>query len=419
MIKRSGELPEASQAANENAGIWAIGNGLVSTTLVTYFAQSLGAQSGIVSWIVAAPKLVGVLRWFAPYLLKLGGSYRTTSITAFLLSTLFLLLLPLCAIPGLWPSTNMALTALVFCWCFYHLAEYCGFVVFIAWLIQLVPNPLRGRFFGLRERWLTAGKLSGYLFAGLLAATLRDAFAVDLRWITYPFLAIYGAMVMVASVIPIARIPEPPPQSQIHSSFLEDLKHWRNPRAYWFLLYGTWFSAANGLFSTLLYVYPYRGLNISLLLPMVLMAAMQLGQSIISRPAGVAIDRFGWRPVMICGQVLVALGPYLFRFGTAGYVAGNLIWIAYALINVALPIAVVDGRRDASAGPPLALYFAWTGLVYGLTALAGWSVANFFVASKLLNDPAAYGTYFLVATVARLSAVLPLLLLPAESRTDK
>ncbi len=419
MIKRSGEISETSRGANENAAIWAVGNGLVSTTLVTYFAQSIGAQGGIVSWIIAAPKLVGVLRWFAPYLLKLGGGYRATSITAFLLSTLFLLLLPLCAIPGLWPSTSTALSALVFCWCFYHLAEYCGFVVFIAWLVQLVPNRMRGRFFGLRERWLTAGNLSGYLFAGILAATLRDAFPIDMRWISYPFLAVYGAIAMAASVFPLKRIPEPPSFAQAHASFVEDLKHWQNPRAYWFLLYGTWFSAANGLFSTLLYVYPYRGLDISLLLPMVVLASMRLGQSVISRPVGVAIDRFGWRPVMICGQILVALGPFLFSFGTAGYVAGNLIWIAYALINVALPIAVVDGRSDSSAGPPLALYFAWTGLVFGLTALLGWSVANAFVDPKSLNDPLAYRGYFIAATLARLSAVLPLLLLPAESRSDK
>lgn len=419
MIKPSVEMQETSRGANENAGVWAVGNGLVSTTLVTYFAQSIGAGSGVVSWIIAAPKLVGVLRWFAPYLLKLGGGYRVTSIVAFLLSTLFLLLLPLCALPDMWPSTTWALTSLVVCWCLYHLAEYCGFVVFIAWLVQLVPNHMRGRFFGLRERWLTAGKLSGYLFAGILAATLRDAFAIDMRWISYPFLAIYGAIAMAVSVFPLKRIPEPPSSNQTHSSFLEDLKHWQNPRAYWFLLYGTWFSAANGLFSTLLYIYPYRGLDISLLLPMLVLAFMQLGQSVISRPAGVAIDRFGWRPVMIFGQVLVALGPLLFSFGTAGYVAGNLIWIAYALINVALPIAVVDGRSDSSAGPPLALYFAWTGLVYGLTALLGWTVANEFVDPKSLNDPVAYRGYFIAATMARLSAVVPLLLLPAESRSDK
>lgn len=419
MKPSSAELDRTSQGANRNAGWWALGNGLVSTTLVSYFAQNLGAQSAAVSWIIAAPKLVGVLRWFAPRLLKQGGSYRTTSTTAFLLSTFFLLLLPLCAVESLWPSNTAAIWGIVICWCLYHLAEYCGFVIFIAWLMQLVPPEVRGRFFGLRERWLTAGNLVGFLFAGLLAATLRNGLEVDLRWITYPFMAVYGAIAIGISVGPLRFIPEPKTIQPPDHSLRDDWRHWSSPRARWFLLYGTWFSAANGLFSTLLYVYPYRGLDLSLLIPLTMAASMRLGQSIISRRVGVTIDRYGWRPVMICGQLLIALGPILFAFGTAGYIAGNLVWIAYALINVALPIAIVDGKTDQNAAPPLALYFAWTGLVYGLTALAGQGIADLFVSLEYRSDASAYFPYFLVATLARLSAVLPLLWLPAESNADK
>ncbi|MEW4562982.1 MFS transporter [Bremerella sp. JC770] len=417
MKPSSGELDRTSRGANENAGIWALGNGLVSTTLVSYFAQSLGAQSAAISWIIAAPKLVGVLRWFAPSLLKLGGSFRTTTTVAFLLSTVFLLVLPLCAVPEIWPSATVAISAIVLCWCMYHLAEYCGYVVFLAWLMQLVPPDVRGRFFGLRERWLTAGNLVGFLFAGLLGATLRNGFELDLRWIAYPLLAIYGALAIAFSVLPLRRIPEPETTSLPKHSLLEDWRHWSGARARWFLLYGTWFSAANGLFSTLLYVYPYRALDLSLFLPLVMAASMRLGQSLISRPVGVTIDRIGWRSVMIGGQVLIAFGPLLYSFGTAGFVAGNLVWIAYALINVALPIAIVDGRHDRSAAPPLALYFAWTGLVYGLTALLGQSIADLFVETEYRHDPSAYNTYFYVATLARLSAVLPLVFLPTERKS--
>lgn len=416
MNPSSAELERTSRGANENAGIWALGNGLVSTTLISYFAQSLGAQSAAISWIIAAPKLVGVLRWFAPSLLKLGGSYRTTSTLAFLLSTVFLLLLPLGSLPNVWPSTTVAISVIVVCWCLYHLAEYCGYVVFIAWLMQLVSPEIRGRFFGLRERWLTAGNLVGFLFAGLLGAVLRNGFEVDLRWIAYPLLAIYGALAIGFSVLPLWSIVEPETNIPPNHSLADDWKHWSGSRARWFLLYGTWFSAANGLFSTLLYIYPYRGLDLSLFLPLAMAASMRLGQSLISRPVGVTIDRFGWRSVMICGQVLIAFGPLLFSFGTVGYIAGNLIWIAYALINVALPIAIVDGRHDRSTAPPLALYFAWTGLVYGITALAGQSVADYFVSTQYRHDPSAYSTYFFVATLARLSAVLPLVLLPTERK---
>ena len=419
MNQTSADIEATSRGANRNGGLWALGNGLASTTLVSYFAQSLGAQSASVSWIIAAPKLVGVLRWFAPNLLQLGFGYRKTSSAAFLLSTFFLLLLPLCAIPNLWPSATAAICAIVACWCLYHLAEYFGHVIFIAWLMQGIPPTIRGRFFGHRERWQTAGNLIGYLFAGTLGAILRNAFEVDMRWITYPFLAVYGAVAIGVSVIPLWTIPEPKEVAPPTHSLWDDWQHWSGPRARWFLLYGTWFSAANGLFSTLLSIYTYRGLEVSLLIPLGVAAAMRLGQSLISRRVGSTIDRVGWQWVMITGQVITALGPVMFCFGTPGYIAGNLAWIAYALINVALPIAVVDGRSDRSAAPPLALYFAWTGLVFAATALVGPLIADWFVATADRSDPHAYNWYFVVATLVRLSAIIPLLMLPAETTRSK
>ncbi|MBI1246978.1 hypothetical protein GC197_03935 [bacterium] len=415
MNQPSAEIEKTSHGANQNAGIWAVGNGLVSTKLVTFFAQSLGAEWGVISWIIAAPKLVGVLRWLAPNILKLGFGYRTTSTLLFFVSSLFLLLLPASVLPHVWPSTSVALTVIVVCWCLYHLAEYCGYVIFVAWLMQWVPPEIRGRFFGHRERWLTAGNLIGFLFAGILSAILKNVFDIDQSWAAYPVLAIYGAIAMAVSVWPLRSIPEPSQVAPPDHSFLDDWRHWSGPRARWFLLYGTWFSAANGLFSTLLFVYPYRALDLSLLIPLAVMAAMRLGQSIISRQVGRTIDQIGWRPVILAGQVLVSVGPILFCLGIWGYVAGNLIWIAYALINVALPIAVVDGNRDRSAAPPLAFYFAWTGLIFGLTALVGSKIADWMVPMTDSYEASNYHLYFTIATLVRLSAIIPLLLLPAAS----
>ena len=54
-----------------NGGLWGAGNGLVSTTLVIYLARELGAeQIGLgVSFILAAPLLVGMLRLGGPALI--------------------------------------------------------------------------------------------------------------------------------------------------------------------------------------------------------------------------------------------------------------------------------------------------------------------------------------------------------------
>ena len=51
-------------AAYANGGLWGIGNGLASTTLVTYLAKEYGATGVAVSWLLAAPAFVdSVLAW--------------------------------------------------------------------------------------------------------------------------------------------------------------------------------------------------------------------------------------------------------------------------------------------------------------------------------------------------------------------
>jgi hypothetical protein len=45
-----------------NAGLWSIGNGLISTTLIVYLALEHKASGLAISRILAAPKFAGMLR---------------------------------------------------------------------------------------------------------------------------------------------------------------------------------------------------------------------------------------------------------------------------------------------------------------------------------------------------------------------
>ncbi len=53
-------------AAYFNAGLWGVGSGLASTTLILYLVRQQGASGLAVSWILAAPWLVGLLRLATP-----------------------------------------------------------------------------------------------------------------------------------------------------------------------------------------------------------------------------------------------------------------------------------------------------------------------------------------------------------------
>ncbi len=70
------ERRQARRLAVWNAAVWAIGNGLAGTTLITYLAKEIGAaRLGLsIGLILAAPQVVGLLRLGAPAMIdRLAG----------------------------------------------------------------------------------------------------------------------------------------------------------------------------------------------------------------------------------------------------------------------------------------------------------------------------------------------------------
>ena len=88
------DIRRGLKLASINAAVWAIGNGLVSTALVIYLANDLGARGLAISFILAAPHFAGILRLATPALIKLTGSRRIVCLAAFLLSTAVLWTVP-------------------------------------------------------------------------------------------------------------------------------------------------------------------------------------------------------------------------------------------------------------------------------------------------------------------------------------
>jgi hypothetical protein len=105
----------ARQLAVWNGVIWAVGNGLASTTLVIYLAKQLHAERlGLgIGLIVAAPQIAGLLRLGAPAMIDRLGDRKRFCIATFLLRALCLLVLPWVCAPGRLSSPGWSLVALI------------------------------------------------------------------------------------------------------------------------------------------------------------------------------------------------------------------------------------------------------------------------------------------------------------------
>jgi len=416
--------------AHANGLIWAVGNGLVSTTLITFLAKDYGATSFHVGLILACPHLLGVLRLVAPPLVQSWPDRKRWTIAFFLLSGLCLLLLPLLSWPGVLASQRQSLTALVALWGTWHVWMYVGLVPFLSWLGDLGPRQERATLFGVREACLIFGTIVGTLLAATIAAWWNSWHAKEEQWIALAGCAVAGGILVIASVAPLLFMPHRPRSEWLQStpSTKEMLSALVDRRFRPLLLFNIWFSLANGITGAAVGIFPYAVLGLSAPVMLYFATYMRVGQVIGGPLAGRSLDRWGHRGAMATAQVIVACGLLFYLPATRNqwwWIAGAwTCWIAYAVLNVGLPsltlrlspgenspayIAVIMAASSAS--------FAIASVLGGwlLDALRTWSAQSSTADSSTAESSVAaidpFAALFVVGFILRLGSAAWLLLL--------
>lgn len=387
--------------ANTNAAIWATGNGLVGTTLVIYLAIELGAAGIYVSLVLAAPRLVGLLRLASPALMTSGRKRKLVCLACYLASALVLALLPLVA--------TRHVMALVGCWCLYHLLEYIGTVALWSWLGDWMPRTVRGRLIGWRERYLIAGRIVGVAVSISLDTLWRYLDPEVPRWVPLAWSASVGAAMMMLAVVPlfwlapkIGTVPPSPP------SPWRDIQRAFTDRAYRrLLLYSFWIALANGVTGTAQSLYVSRVLGFTYNQSQAFRSMMYAGQTAIAPSCGRWIDKFGPRRLMVAAQLVVATGPLFYFLASAEFpwwiVGAWIVWIAYAPLNVGLDTLKLRLIPTDGSAPPLAVYQSVSDLAHGATLIIG----GYLFDQLTTGDSPPLGLYaglFLVGWLLRSSA---------------
>lgn len=180
---------------------------------LTGFIRALGVNDFIYSIIMALPMLSNLVQVFAAYFFENSGHRKSSFLIAGFLRILWI---PVVLTPLILPAKDysariMIITVLI---AIYSIANSVTAVSFLAWMGELIPSGIRGRFFSTRTMVFTIVSAG----AGLLIGVFLD------RLHNFTGFAILFSMVAIFGMIDIAcfiLVKDPIIQPQMKNSFWE------------------------------------------------------------------------------------------------------------------------------------------------------------------------------------------------------
>jgi MFS family permease len=387
---------------------------IIGGALLSNFLLELGASAVEIGMLASIPQLTNLLQPLGAYLGDRVKSRNWYSLLIFGTSRLLWLII----LPGIWlvSSSHMAahqlvLLTLLIIWVT-NIMEALGRASFFSWLAVLVPERLRGRYFGFRNSVVNLTNLIGVPLLGLAVSKWPGGSLSG-----YSVILVLGIVLGIISLVFHFFMTDVNPQL-LHAadsdtdqgasggavfSFLKNANFLR------FLLYsGLWSFAVNvsaPFFN--LYLLGDLKLDVSVV---TIYGSLGAGANLLMLVFwGKLADRIGNRPLMIIVGILVALTPLLWlEAGTTAiflwvwfpllHLVGGATWAAIDLCSGNLMMSVTPLRNQS-------LYFAIAAAVPGVTGAMGITAGGFLATVTGLGG---LPTVFALSAVLRLFALLPL-----------
>lgn len=393
------------------------------------FALFLQASAFAVGILSTLPQLLGALTQLFSVKVLYTFPDRKKVIVKFLFYQSFLWL-PLFLIPLLFPSFGVF--ALIVSYSIYYMLGGFFNPAWISWLVYIVPEHSRGKFFGRKNQ--TAGRF-GFLAATLSGYLLSVLSDINL-WVAYGLLFFAAFVAKLLSLLYVLRIHESEEVKKIPSfegvTFHDFLRHINETSFGQYVLYMCLMSFAVNLAAPFFTPYMLHsvaegGLGFSYLQFTIITAVATSGGFLVLRHWGLISDRFGNKRVMVFTGFLIPFVPLFWLFSSNFYyllfieLFSGVIWAGFnlttanyvfdlvgskyrmiynAYYNVLTTIAVFVG---ALVGSALHVVSLWIGihditLLFSVSFLLRFAIALFFFTKlKELRDVEGFHFFYELA----------------------
>lgn len=387
---------------------------IIGGVLLSNFLLDLGAGPVEIGMLASISQVVNLLQPFGAYLADRMKSRYWYSLRIFGPSRLLWLVLVLAI--GLADSLHIAGHQLVqltlaIIW-ITQLLESFGRASWLSWMAALVPQRLRGRYFGFRNSAVSLTNLIGVPLLALAVSRWPGG-----RLQGYSVILLLGVGLGISSLVCQFFMTDVNPRlfhathsetgekSRIRTmfSFLKDANFLQ------FLVYSGLWSFAVNVSSPFFNLYLLDNLSIDVSV-VTLYNSLGAGANLLMLVFwGKLADRVGNRPIMLMVGILVALTPLLWlEAGTAPI----FLWVWFPLLHIIgggtwAAIDLCSNNLLMGVAPLLhqSLYFAIAAAVPGVTGAMGITLGSFLAT---LTHFGGLPVVFAFSAVLRLLALLPL-----------
>ncbi len=388
---------------------------IIGGALLSNFLLELGAGAVEIGLLGSIPQLVNLLQPVGAYLINRNNSFRWFTFNIFASARLMWFIL----VPAIWLFSTgritgyqvVQLTLAVIC--ITNVIEALGRAPWSGWTAILVPQRLRGRYFGFRNSLLS---LTSLIIVPLLGFAVSAWPGGKLQG--YSAILILGIVFGVTSLLSQFLMADVNPQSLKATATTEnnsshkgiDTTLFKDNNFLKFVLYlGIWCLAVN-VSAPFFNLYMLDNLSIDISVVTIYNGLAAGANLLMLSVWGKLADRIGNRPLLLLVGILVALTPVLWLLTGKNEVS---IWVWLPLLHLltggtwaAIDLCTNNLIMGVAPLHHQSSYFGFAGAIAGVTGAIGITAGSFiakgFGASGLL-------VVFALSGLLRLAALLPLI----------
>ncbi|MBN3958096.1 MFS transporter [Nostoc sp. NMS8] len=406
------EIRQSLRALTYESVFAALLYSIIGGALLSNFLLELGAGPVEIGLLAAIPQMVNLLQPLGAYLVNRSTSFRWYFLCIFIPSRLLWLIL----LPAIWLVTSSRITGYqviqltLAILLVANIIEAFGRAPWLGWSAVLVPQRLRGRYFGFRNSILGLTNLVGVPLLGLVVSawpggTLQGYGTVLVIGIVLGLISV-GCQFWMTDINPQLLKVGDSDTSQPHGM---DFSLFKDANFLKFVLYLSIWCFAVNISAPFFNLYMLDNLDIDISVVTIYHGLGTGANMLMLLLWGKLADRIGNRPILLLVGVLVAVTPLLWLLVGSDRIS-FWIWLPLLHILAGATWAAIDlCTNNLMMGiAPLgdqSGYFAIAGAIAGITGAMGITVGSF-----LATLPGAAGLLglFVISGLLRMVALVPL-----------